>query len=148
MTYKPQKKALWIWEGYLLLAALLPLTGTVVLFTAPFPEWMDWIAIAAWIFTGVWIALYLFFSFVYLPVYFHRMSYRLTDDRLEIHTGVIYTHHKVMPYASVKYLTSFQGPLERLWGLTSVTLFASGSFVVLHGLSVEDGEALRKRLFP
>lgn len=146
-VYRPRKKILWIWECYLLLVTLLPLAGTIVLFAAPFPDWMDWITLAAWIFTGIWVLLYLFFSCFYLPVYFKKMCYRLTDDRLEIRTGVIYTHYKVMPYASVKYLTSFQGPLERLCGLTSITLFAAGSFVVLHGLAAEDGEELRRRLF-
>lgn len=146
--YRPQKSILWVWECYLLLAALLPLTGSIVLFVVPFPGWMDWITLAAWIFTAIWVSLYLFFSVFFLPVYFKRMRYRMTVDRLEVHTGVIHTHYKVMPFSSVRYLTSFQGPLERRLGLTSVTLFATGSFVVLHGLSVRDCEALQKRILP
>lgn len=97
------KKALWIWEGYLLLAALLPAAGSVVLACLPIPAWISWA------FTGLWGALWLFFAVFFLPVMHKRFSYRMTGDRLEVHTGVIYTHHKAMPVSSVKYLSTFDG---------------------------------------
>lgn len=75
-----------------------------------------------------------------------RFSYRMTGDRLEVHTGVIYTHHKAMPVSSVKYLSTFDGPFERLCGLTNLMVFAAGSFVVLAGLTKEQEAELRRRL--
>ncbi len=47
-TGRLDKKALWIWEGYLLLAALLPAAGSVVLACLPIPVWISWA------FTGLW----------------------------------------------------------------------------------------------
>ena len=139
-TGRLDKKALWIWEGYLLLAALLPAAGSVVLACLPIPVWISWA------FTGLWWALWLFFAVFFLPVMHKRFSYRMTGDRLEVHTGVIYTHHKAMPVSSVKYLSTFDGPFERLCGLTNLMVFAAGSFVVLAGLTKEQEAELRRRL--
>ncbi len=91
-------------------------------------------------------ALWLFFAVFFLPVMHKRFSYRMTGDRLEVHTGVIYTHHKAMPVSSVKYLSTFDGPFERLCGLTNLMVFAAGSFVVLAGLTKEQEAELRRRL--
>ena len=76
-TGRLDKKALWIWEGYLLLAALLPAAGSVVLACLPIPVWISWA------FTGLWGALWLFFAVFFLPVMHKRFSYRMTGDRLE-----------------------------------------------------------------
>ncbi len=86
------------------------------------------------------------FAVFFLPVMHKRFSYRMTGDRLEVHTGVIYTHHKAMPVSSVKYLSTFDGPFERLCGLTNLMVFAAGSFVVLAGLTKEQEAELRRRL--
>lgn len=128
-TRRADKKALWIWEGYLILAALLPITGSIVLTYLPIPEWIGWL------FTGVWVILWLFFALFFIPVMHKRFSYRLTGDRLEVHTGVIYTHDKAMPVSSIKYLSTFDGPLERLCGLTNLLVFAAGNVIVMAGIT-------------
>ena len=112
----------------------------MVLACLPIPVWISWA------FTGLWGALWLFFAVFFLPVMHKRFSYRMTGDRLEVHTGVIYTHHKAMPVSSVKYLSTFDGPFERLCGLTNLMVFAAGSFVVLAGLTKEQEAELRRRL--
>ena len=137
---RPAGKALWIWEGYLLLLAVLLAAGSVVLAKLPIPIWISWA------FTGLWAALWLFFAVFFLPVMHRKLSYRLLRDRLEVHTGVIYTHQKAMPISSVKYLSTFDGPLERLGGLTNLIVFAAGSFVVVAGLTKEQEAELRRRL--
>ena len=84
---RPAGKALWIWEGYLLLLAVLPAAGSVVLAKLPIPIWISWA------FTGLWAALWLFFAVFFLPVMHRKLSYRLLRDRLEVHTGAVsYTH--------------------------------------------------------
>ncbi len=137
---RADKKALWIWEGYLVLSALLPAAGSIVLVYLPIPEWIGPV------FTGVWLVLCLFFALFFIPVQYKRFSYRLTEDRLEVHTGVIYTHDKAMPVSSVKYLSTFDGPLERLCGLTNLVVFAAGNFIVVAGITKEQEAELRCRL--
>ena len=137
---RPAQKALWIWEGYLLLAALPLAAGSVVLACLPIPLWISWA------FTIVWGGLWLFFAAFFLPVMHKRFSYRLTVDRLEVHSGVIFTHDKAMPISSVKYLSTFDGPFERLCGLTNLVVFAAGSFVVVAGLTKEQEAELHRLL--
>ena len=139
---KPHKRLLWIWEIYAALLAILLGGVCVVLFVLPIPAWICWTAV------GVFGALVLALSLIYLPLAYMNRSFGIQDGRLVVKGGVIYLFHKTMPLESVKYVMTLRGPLEQLLHMTVLAVFSAGSLVVVSGLTEEDGEDMRRILLP
>jgi len=75
--------------------------------------------------------------------------YRLTPDALRLDRGVMFRIESVVPYTRIQHVDTEQGPLERLLGLSHVTVHTasgSGSSLTIPGLAPEDGHALREHL--
>lgn len=75
--------------------------------------------------------------------------YRVTPDALRLDRGVMFRVESVVPYTRIQHVDTEQGPLERLLGLSHVTVHTasgSGSSLTIPGLTPEDGHALREHL--
>lgn len=75
--------------------------------------------------------------------------YRVTPDALRLDRGVMFRVESVVPYTRIQHVDTEQGPLERLLGLSHVTVHTasgSGSNLTIPGLTPEDGHALREHL--
>jgi membrane protein YdbS with pleckstrin-like domain len=75
--------------------------------------------------------------------------YRLTPDALRLDRGVMFRVESVVPYTRIQHVDTEQGPLERLLGLSHVTVHTasgSGSSLTIPGLVPDDGHALREHL--
>jgi len=75
--------------------------------------------------------------------------YRVTSDALRLDRGVMFRVESVVPYTRIQHVDTEQGPLERLLGLSHVTVHTasgSGSSLTIPGLTPEDGHALREHL--
>ena len=109
------------------------------------------IAIPGW--TGVvWApaALVVAYLVLYLPMRrFATRGYSLAEERLRVVRGVLFRSDTVVPFGRVQHIAVDQGPLERGFGLATLTVHTAGSHnssVSLPGLAHQDALAMREAI--
>ena len=125
---KPDLRILTVWRIRLLVTAVAPSAVT-----AYFSINRTW---AWWLFSASWIAAFLYFYIGYYPIKYRKLSYSINQTCLVVHCGVIYTRIKAST------------PLQQLFGLCSLVVYAAGSTLRLPGLPLQDGILLQGALTP
>ncbi len=126
---------------YTLIAAILPISASVVLFlTTALPLWIPLI------FTLVWCTGLLFLLFVYFPLRYRRLKYAITADHILTVSGVWLVSTRRIRFDAIRYITILHGPLDRRFNLAAVVVSAAGGQIFLDGISIEQAEALMRRL--
>jgi membrane protein YdbS with pleckstrin-like domain len=125
------------------------LTGLLVtLASAGAPAW-GWLAgTVAWL---VATAALFRWSERWPALSYRYASYILDDRRIEVRHGVYWRRVIVVPRSRVQHIDVTQGPLQRSYGLATITIFTAGtehSSVPLAGLAHETALALRDFLLP
>lgn len=92
-----------------------------------------------------------FFAWVWFwPTISHRHSkWRLDEEGLEIRHGVLWRHQITIPLGRVQHADVSQGPLQRMYGLGTMTVNTAGTqnaSVDLAGLAHENAIALRDQI--
>jgi membrane protein YdbS with pleckstrin-like domain len=90
-------------------------------------------------------------SHAWPPVEYRRTSYRIDEDRIEIRRGVIWRAVTSVPRSRVQHIDVSQGPLERRFGLGTLSVYTAGteySRIDLRGLDHRAALGLRDRLLP
>lgn len=80
---------------------------------------------------------------------YQARGYQLTDDRLRVVRGLWFRSDTVVPFARVQHIDVEQGPLERAFGLATLTVHTAGSHnasVNLPGLKNETAIAMRETI--
>jgi membrane protein YdbS with pleckstrin-like domain len=82
------------------------------------------------------------------PLRHRRWRYALREQDLWIRQGVLWVTVSVIPFARLQFVDTRQGPLDRLFRLSSLVVHtaALGTSGRLPGLDVEEAERLRERL--
>lgn len=87
---------------------------------------------------------------VWMPALaFGAWGYRLGEDELIIQHGVIVRRLVAIPTARVQHVDTFQGPLDRIFGLTRLHVYTAsgtGADGVIPGLELDEAGRLRDRL--
>lgn len=87
---------------------------------------------------------------LFWPAIDHRhRSWRLSEVGLEFHHGVWWKHRQAVPWARVQHADVSQGPLERIFGVGTLTVHTAGtsnSSVDLDGLSHERALEVRDEI--
>ena len=106
-------------------------------------------AIPGW--TGaVWVPVLFVVAYIviYLPMRrYATRGYSLVEERLRVVRGVLFHADTVVPFGRVQHIDVNQGPLERAFGLATVTVHTAGSHnasVSLPGLARENALAMRE----
>lgn len=76
-------------------------------------------------------------------------GYAMNDDRLRVVRGLLFHSDTVVPFGRVQHIDVDQGPLERAFGLSSLTVHTAGTHnasVNLPGLATEDAVAMREEI--
>ncbi|MBX7482337.1 PH domain-containing protein [Qipengyuania qiaonensis] len=123
----------------------LAITGLVLLVPTTIAE----IAIPGW--TGaVWIPALLVIAYALIRVplrRYHASSYSLVEERLRVVRGIFFRADTVVPFGRVQHIDVGQGPLERAFGLATLTVHTAGTHnasVSLPGLRHADAIAMRE----
>jgi membrane protein YdbS with pleckstrin-like domain len=90
----------------------------------------------------------------WLSFYWPKLSYRMTSwrqdhDGLEIRRGVMWRHRISVPVARVQHADVSQGPIQRQFGLGTLTIHTAGTqnaSVALDGLAHEIALELRDKI--
>jgi len=80
---------------------------------------------------------------------FAARGYQMSADRLRVVRGVLWRSDTVVPFGRVQHIDVDQGPLERAFGIATMTLHTAGSHnasVDLPGLGEEHARAMREEI--
>jgi hypothetical protein len=87
------------------------------------------------------------FILVFLPQRkWRRWGYSCADELLRVARGWLFRTDTIVPFKRIQHIDVAQGPIERLFGLASLTVHTAGthnSIVTLPGLKHADAEAMR-----
>ncbi len=80
---------------------------------------------------------------------YHAKGYDMGADRLRVVRGLLFSSDTVVPFGRVQHIDVDQGPLERLYGLATLTVHTAGTHnasVHLPGLAHGDAVAMREAI--
>ena len=101
----------------------------------------------AWLLAAaVWLAAYLLAYFMYLPTQLKITSLHLSDREITLRTGVFSRRLQVLTLRGVQYVSLWQNPLERLFGLRSLHIIAPGGALRFPGLFGTSADALTAQI--
>jgi len=128
-----------------LLRVQLGIAALVLLVAATIAE----VAIPGW--TGaVWVPALAVAAYALIRVPLRRYNargYSLAGERLRVVRGVFFRADTVVPFGRVQHIDVGQGPLERAFGLATLTVHTAGTHnasVSLPGLRHADAAAMRE----
>ena len=93
----------------------------------------------------VFVILLVIFLVILPPIRFVRWRYELTPEYLDIAKGIIWRKRYIIPFIRVQNTDTRQGPILRMFGLSSVTVATAAGNHEIPGLGNEEAEALRDR---
>jgi len=76
---------------------------------------------------------------------YNARGYQISDDRLRVVRGLLFRSDTVVPFGRVQHIDVAQGPLERFFGIATLTVHTAGNHnasVALPGL----GELLAREM--
>lgn len=80
---------------------------------------------------------------------FQARGYAMSTDRLRVARGILFRHDTVVPFGRVQHIDVNQGPLERFFGISTLTLHTAGSHnasVKLPGLGEQLARDMREEI--
>ena len=105
-----------------------------------------WPMLVGWFVVAVVCLLY---SFWRPPRAYRAWRYRIDDKVLETKSGIIFHRTRLLPLSRLQHVDLERGPLERLYGLSSLILHTAGTHsanIAIPGLDAEEAVRLRNRL--
>ncbi len=104
-----------------------------------------WVA-GGWVFFAVYK---LISALVYPPLAWKHFGYRVTDQVLEIRSGVFWKLCQQVPLSRLQHVDLQRGPIERSFGLATLTIFTAGTqqaTLTIPGLEAEYASEFRDQL--
>ncbi|MEP5936871.1 MAG: PH domain-containing protein [Erythrobacter sp.] len=100
------------------------------------------------------IALIALVAIIRLPARRHwARGYAMSADRLRVVRGILFRSDTIVPFGRIQHIDVDQGPLERFFGIATLTVHTAGthnSSVTLpgleHGLAMEMREEIRSHI--
>lgn len=95
------------------------------------------------------LGLSVWFVFWYPGQAYRAWGYRIDERVLEIRSGLLFRSLQLLPLSRIQHVDLQRGPLERLYGLSSMILFTAGTrdaAITLPGLDAEEAMRLRDHL--
>ena len=92
------------------------------------------------------LAIVLVYTMAAPPVFYVRYRYRITDDRIDVRSGVLVLRHILVPIERVHEVEISRGPINSILGLAEVTITTAGGVATLSYLEVEEAERVAELL--
>ncbi|MBQ3202997.1 MAG: PH domain-containing protein [Clostridia bacterium] len=138
---KPADCVLWSWI-LLLTVTALPLTAAVAVLLPYLPlAWRGWL----WV---VWGGVFVGIACVYLPLRRRNMCFSLTEDCVEVTSGVVFVTTRRIRYEAVRQVTLLQGPIERRCHTAFLLVSGTGGYLLVEGIDLAQAERWCHRLYP
>jgi hypothetical protein len=92
------------------------------------------------------LAIVLVYMAVSPLVFYARYRYRITEDRVDVRSGVLVLRHILVPIERVHQVEVSRGPVDSMLGLAEVTITTAGGVATLSYLEVEEAERVAEVL--
>lgn len=126
--FKPDPKQRTVYFIYLILAAAIPVTVTLIpILAVPALDPQVWRT--AWLLVSLPFVLTLaivIFAAYWIRKYFASIAYTLTEGEVLVERGVWWKMKQMVPYGRVMSVDVIQGPISRRFGLGSVQVYTAG----------------------
>lgn len=80
---------------------------------------------------------------------YRRWGYDMGDEQLRVLRGFLWRTDTIVPFNRIQHIDVAQGPLQRLFGLSTLIVHTAGthnSIVTLPGLATMDAEEMRETI--
>lgn len=124
------------WIGDAIFGAFVVVGVIVALVFAPIASWIP-IAVAVGLLALTALAA------VIQKLEVGKLGYLVRERDFSFRQGVIFSNVKTMPYARVQHVSIDRGPIERLFGLATLTMKSAGGDVVVGGLPPDVADRLK-----
>lgn len=125
---------LWRIRATLILVAASFLCGVLFVFSS----------VVAVIFGIAVLLLYGVNMLLYFPMFYKGYVYDFTPDFIFIRKGILFKKEIRIQTDRIQYCVLIQGPLQRLFRLTSVLILTAGSREFIRDITVKEAECLRR----
>ncbi len=101
------------------------------------------------VFTGLAVLIYALSVLILPGRRYRRWGYRLDTDMIRIASGLFFRFDTIVPFARVQHIDVARGPIERIFGVSTLILHTAGSYnstVSLPGLAPEKAEEMRETI--
>lgn len=115
---EPQVKRLWHLINFIIMAFMVLIAVLIMLVARTF--WAPAIVL-----TGI-IILDAFYIW-YIGAYYKSLDYRIEPDGVKANRGVFWRKKTTVPYRKITNVDITQGPLERLYGLSTIHVQTAGA---------------------
>ena len=89
----------------------------------------------------------LLFNLFFVPnLRYKRYRYIITDDRIEIIEGAIFIEKTIIPIERIHQIAVKQGPINRIYGLSKVTVSTAGSNADINFLNLNEADKISENL--
>ncbi|PKL62773.1 MAG: hypothetical protein CVV31_04245 [Methanomicrobiales archaeon HGW-Methanomicrobiales-2] len=92
------------------------------------------------------LAIVLAYMIVSPPVFYARYRYQITEDRIDVRSGVLVLRHNLVPIERVHQVEVSRGPVNSMLGLADVTITTAGGVATLSYLDIEEAERVADML--
>jgi membrane protein YdbS with pleckstrin-like domain len=136
------------WIACAVLAPLLLLGVLIALFVGSLSFDVKILLSLAWVAVALLLA---WLAQAWPDIEYRRTSYAVDAEHIEIRRGVIWRVVTSVPKSRVQHIDVAQGPLERRYGLATLSIYTAGTEyarVDLPGLRHERAVAIRDHLLP
>lgn len=124
------------WIGDFIFAAIVILVASSVLTMTAIPWWIPVTAAAVLLVLTALAAVIQKFEV-------DKLGYLVRERDFSYRQGVIFTSVNTMPYARVQHVSIDRGPVERMFGLATLTMKSAGGDVVVGGLPPDVADRLK-----
>lgn len=129
-----------IWLVIIFLCCMIPFAFVALI--EPSEKWALGVVVLEVV---LFVVLFVLLVFILPPIRYARWRYELSDDFVDIALGIIWRKRFIIPFIRVQNTDTQQGPILRMFGLSSVTVSTAAGSHSIPGLDNESAEQLRDR---
>lgn len=134
---KLPKRTLLLWQIRALIIGVLTASACLVL-----SRIFEILSLIALVLSVLVVAIVL----AYLPAFFKSYEIQLKEDAIIINYGVFIKISHIMPYSRLIYAQSFATPLARLMKVTTLTLKAARSIIIIPEIEYDNANEVIESL--
>ena len=76
------------------------------------------------------------------PVFYSRYRYKITEDRVDVRSGILFLRHVMVPIERVHQVEVSRGPINNMLGLGHVIITTAGGTATISYLEIVEAEKI------
>ena len=129
-------------EGWISAIAGSTVAGVLFWLAARY-GWPAWIAVSG---AAVAAAIAVWDVVVAPGATYSAWRYAVTEKEIELHHGIWSRYRTIVPMSRIQHVHSKQGPIQKRYGLSTVTFSTAAGSHRIPGVSEAEAERIRKRI--